>query len=80
MIKLLLLEDLMTKIKYNNILIITNQLTKYTYFINYLESLNVEDLIYTFLRVIFTNHSILAIIILDWDKLFTSKFWKSLID
>jgi hypothetical protein len=55
----------MTKIKYNSILIITDQLIKYAYFINYLKSSNAEDLTYTFLRVIFTNHSILDNIILD---------------
>jgi hypothetical protein len=70
----------MTKVKYDNILIITDRLTKYTYFINYLESLNAEDLAYTFLRMIFANHGMLETIISDRDKLFTSKFWKSLIN
>jgi hypothetical protein len=37
------------KLKYNNILVITDRLIKYTYFINYLEALNVEDLAYIFL-------------------------------
>jgi hypothetical protein len=55
----------MTKVKYNSILIITNWLTKYTYFINYLESLNTKDLAYTFLRTIFTNHGMLETIISD---------------
>jgi hypothetical protein len=64
----------MTKIKYNSILIITNRSTKYVYFINYLKSLNTEDLVYTFLRVIFINHDILEIIILIKDKLFIFKF------
>jgi hypothetical protein len=39
----------MIKVKYNSILIIIDRLTKYTYFINYLESLNTKDLVYTFL-------------------------------
>jgi hypothetical protein len=67
-------KDLITELKYNNILIITDRLTKYTYFINYLKSSNVKDLIYTFLRVIFINHGMLEIIILDQDKLFILKF------
>jgi hypothetical protein len=54
--KLPLSKDLMTKVKYNSILVITDRLTKYTYFINYLESSNAEDLAYTFLRTIFANH------------------------
>jgi hypothetical protein len=48
-IKLPLSEDLVTKVKYNSILIIINWLTKYAYFINYLESSNAKDLVYTFL-------------------------------
>jgi hypothetical protein len=48
-IKLPLLKDLITKVKYNSILVITDRLTKYTYFINYLESLNTKDLAYIFL-------------------------------
>ncbi len=39
----------MINIRYNNILVIINRLTKYIYFINYIEVLNVEDLIYMFL-------------------------------
>jgi hypothetical protein len=67
-------------LKYDNILIIINRLTKYAYFINYLEASNAKDLAYTFLWVIFINYNMLEMIILDRDKLFTSKFWKSLID
>jgi hypothetical protein len=70
----------MTKVKYNSILVITNQLTKYTYFINYLESSNTKDLAYTFLCIIITNYRMLEMIISNQDKLFISKFWKSLID
>ncbi len=73
-IKLFLFKNLMTNISYNNILVITNRLTKYIYFVNYLKIFNVEDLIYTFLQTIFANHNISAEIILDRDKLFISKF------
>ncbi len=55
----------MTNIRYNSILIITNRLTKYIYFINYIKVSNTEDLIYIFLRIIFANHDILAEIISD---------------
>jgi hypothetical protein len=78
--KLPLSKDLITKVKYDNILIITDRLTKYAYFINYLKSLNAKDLAYTFLRTIFTNHGMPKSIISNQDKLFTSKFWKSLMD
>ncbi len=61
-------------ISYNSILIITNRLTKYIYFVNYLKIFNIEDLIYTFLRIIFVNYNILVKIILNRDKLFILKF------
>ena len=48
-IKLFLFKDLIINISYNNILIITNRLMKYVYFINYLKVFNAENLIYTFL-------------------------------
>ncbi len=55
----------MINISYNNILIITNKLTKYVYFINYLEVFNAKNLTYTFLRTIFANHDMLAEILFD---------------
>ncbi len=64
-IKLFLFKDLMINISYNNILIITDRLIKYVYFINYLEVFNAEDLIYTFLRTIFANHDILTEILFN---------------
>jgi hypothetical protein len=62
------------KLRYNNILIITDRLIKYAYFINYLKALNAKDLVYTFLWIIFINHSILEMIISNKDKLFILKF------
>ncbi len=53
----------MININYNNILIITDRLIKYIYFINYLKAFNAEDLTYTFLRTIFANYDILVEII-----------------
>ncbi len=64
-IKLSLSKNLITNISYNSILIITNRLTKYVYFINYLKISNIEDLIYMFLQIIFANYNILIEIILD---------------
>jgi hypothetical protein len=69
-IKLLLLQDLITGIKYDFILVITDRLIKYTYIILYLEASTVEDLAYTFLKVIITNYSALEEIISDRDKFF----------
>jgi hypothetical protein len=69
-IKLLLLQDLITRIKYDSILVITDRLTKYTYIILYLEASIVEDLAYTFLRIIVANYSALEEMISDKNKLF----------
>jgi hypothetical protein len=73
-IKLLLLQDLVIGVEYNSILIITDRLTKYIYFIPYLKASIAEDLIYAFLRVVITNHRALEEIISDRDKLFISRF------
>ena len=61
-------------------LVITDRLTKYGYFIPYKEALSAEELAYAFLRVIAANHRLPEEIISDRDKLFTSKFWKLLVD
>jgi hypothetical protein len=58
-IKLLLSQDLITGIKYDSILIITDKLTKYIYIILYLEVSIAEDLAYAFLRIIVANYSAL---------------------
>ena len=69
-VKLLLLQDLITGIKYDFILVITDKLTKYTYIILYLEASTAEDLAYMFLRVIIANYNTLEEIISDKNKFF----------
>jgi len=73
-VKLPLSKDPLTGVEYDSILIITERLTKYGYFIPYLEASDAKALTYTFLRVIIANHGLLEEIILDRDKLFTLKF------
>jgi hypothetical protein len=73
-VKLLLLQDLITRTKYDFILVITDRLTKYTYMILYLEASIVEDLAYMFLRIIITNYNVLEEIMSDRNKLFISRF------
>jgi hypothetical protein len=70
----------MTEVVFDLILVITNRLTKYEYFILYKESLLVEKLLYAFNKHIIGNYEISKEIISDRDKLFTSRFWKSLAD
>ncbi|KAL0934452.1 reverse transcriptase domain protein [Colletotrichum truncatum] len=69
----------MTNVHYDSILIIVDRLTKYSYFIPYMESSTAEDLAYKFLQVIVSQHGMPKEIVSDRDKLFTSKFWRSLI-
>src|SRR5450755_1635912 len=73
-------KELMTKTSFDSILVITDKFIKYGYFIPYKESFSAEDLIYIFNKHIIGNYGILKRIINDRDKLFTSRFWKSLID
>src|SRR5450755_979663 len=73
-------KEPMTKISFDSILVITNRFIKYDYFIPYKESSSAEDLAYVFNKHIIKNHEILKRIISDRNKLFTSKFWKFLID
>ena len=79
-VKLLKFKKRVTETIYDSILIITNRLIKYEYFLSYKKATFAEDLIYTFLRTVVVNHELLDEIISNKDKLFTSKFWKSLVN
>ena len=59
---------------YDAILIVTDRLIKYRYFIPYKKVLSAEELVYIFLRVIAVNHELSEEIISDRDKLFTFRF------
>jgi hypothetical protein len=65
---------------YNFIMIITDRLTKYAYFIPYLKNFSAENLAYMFYKYIIANHGFLQRIINNRDKLFTSQFWKLLMN
>jgi hypothetical protein len=73
-------KEVFTEVTYDLILIVTNRLIKYAYFIPYKEGLTAEELIYIFNRNVIANYGILEEIISNKDKLFISNFWKSLID
>jgi hypothetical protein len=73
-IKLPLLREVFIRVTYDLILVVTNRLTKYAYFIFYKEGSTVEELIYIFIRNIITNYGILEEIISNRDKLFISNF------
>ena len=73
-VKLLLLRELLIEVEYNSIIVITNKITKYKYFILYKEANTTKDLVYTFLRTIISNYNILDEIISNRDKLFILNF------
>jgi hypothetical protein len=73
-------KEPITKTSFDSILVVTDRLIKYSYFIPYRESFSAEDFIYVFNKHIIGNHGIPKRIISDRDKFFTSRFWKSLID
>jgi hypothetical protein len=73
-VKLLFSRDPITRVKYNFILVITDRLTKYIYFILYLEASIAEDLVYIFLRIMVANYSTPEEMISDRDKFFISRF------
>jgi antitoxin component of RelBE/YafQ-DinJ toxin-antitoxin module len=73
-------KEALTGVTYDSILVVTDRLIKYAYFIFYKKGLTAEELIYTFNRNIIANHEIPEEIINNRDKLFISNFWKSLID
>ena len=67
-VKLLELEELITKVVYNSILVIVDRLTKFTYFIPYQEKLIVEDLAYVVKKVLLGNYQMPREFILDYNK------------
>jgi hypothetical protein len=67
-------KELISNAQHDSILIITDRLTKFGYFLPYKESNITKELVYIFLRRIIANHGLLRKIISDRDKLFISKF------
>ncbi|PNH26348.1 hypothetical protein BJF96_g10337 [Verticillium dahliae] len=72
-------KEPLTGTSYDNILVVVDRLTKYSYFLPYKATGTAEDLAYVFLRNIVGQHGLPKELVSDRDKLFTSNFWKSLI-
>ena len=72
-------QEPVTNTKYNSILVIVDQLTKYAYFVPYKESHIAEDFAYTFIRIIISNHGLPNKVITDRGTTFASKFQQALI-
>ena len=74
MVTLLLSKDLITGLEYDLICIVTDRFTKYAYIVLVLGTIDTNIIVRLFLRTIFANHGTPDEVILDRDKLFTSKF------
>ena len=70
--KLPLSKKLMIRVIYDFIMVITDRITKYAYFIPYLKSSLAEDLAYIFYKHVMANHRFPQRIINNRDNLFTS--------
>ncbi|MDB5910846.1 MAG: pol protein, partial [Massilia sp.] len=71
-------KEPMTNTVYDSVFVITDRLTKYGYFIPYKEASLAEDLAYTFLRIVASNHGLPDEIISDRGTTLASHFWQSL--
>jgi hypothetical protein len=69
-IKLLLLRDIIIRIEYDSILVITDRLIKYIYIILYLKANIIEHLVYIFLKIIIMNYNVPEKMISDKNKFF----------
>jgi len=76
--KLLTSKNLTWGVKFNSILTIVDRLIKYTMFISFKKTATASVLTYIILQELINNHKLSKEFITDRDKLFTSKFWKTL--
>ena len=73
-VKLLKSEDVSTEVKYNNILIVVNKLTKYAHLIFYNKNFITKETVCVVLDRVIRYHKILENIMSDRDKIFKSNF------
>ena len=71
-------KDPATKTEYDSILVVMERLTKYMVLVPYQEANSAEQLAYTFMREISSQHGLPEEILSDRDTRFTSKFWTAL--
>ena len=70
--------DPVTKESYDGIMVVTDRFTKFGRFIPYRETWTATELAHVFIKHVVANHGMLEQLVSDRDKLFTAKFWKSL--
>ena len=73
-VKLPKLIHLVTKEKYDSILVVVDKLTKYSLIIPFKKSYNAEQLEFVLLNTLIRDYRLPKAITLDRDKLFTSNY------
>jgi len=73
-------EDHATKTKYNGILVVVDRLTKYSHFIPYRTNFTAPQVASLVIDRCIRHHGIPRRFITDRDKIFTSNFWKTVIN
>lgn len=69
-----------TGVEYDSILTITDRMTKYAYFIPFIEATTAPETAYVILRTVIANHGLPKEWITDRDPKFTSHFWTTLME
>ena len=67
-------KNITTGVKYDNILVVVDKLTKYAYLIPYNEEFTAKQMICVILDRVIRYHGILKNIISDRDKIFKNNF------
>ena len=70
-------EDLVTKVKYDSILVVVDKLTKYAHLILWRETGTASELANVLLKELVSQRGLPTKIISDQDKLLTLKFWNT---
>ena len=73
-IKLLKFKKLITKFRYNSIMIVVNKFIKKAYFVSFYKKMRAENVIYLFKKYIIANHKISTEMIFNKNTQFKSKF------
>jgi len=69
-------KDSVTGQEHNAILVIIDKLTKWGYFIAYIEEISVENVTQIYVKKVFSQYRSLKKIILDKDLRFVATFWE----
>jgi hypothetical protein len=77
-VKLPKLREPLSGVQYDSIWVLSDYLTKYTYFIPYKEKSGLMELAYIVIRTMIANHGVSCYIVSNRAKSYVFKFWKAL--